>query len=203
MIVAGLVILFIIIVILGNLPEKESLVEKEMDAIANREIIPKKIEIDMTENEFDTRLIVLDALNAIGCNPSTDEDDNVTVSYQGENFVISFGNGFTTIWDPFWSRIKATDPYLCCVREAINKVNFNPMPTVVLSEPDVNGDLWFHSHCTTIVNEGIENPDNFIKYILDRFLDIKFEMRMEYERNLARQQNSFADLKNVNFASNN
>ena len=98
-----------------------------------------------TAIEQDTALkISFSALQSIGCQPTID-GNSISVSYQGENFQFECGEPYARIWDPGWSHFKADDKDLPKVRETVNAANYNFGLTIVLSAPDDDGDIIFHS----------------------------------------------------------
>lgn len=95
--------------------------------------------------EPDTIGLMFNTLKVLGCQPTKNDDGSLSVSYQGENFHMEFGGMYARVWDPMWSGIKADDPELPEVREAVNAANFNFGPTVVMTAPDDEGVIGFHS----------------------------------------------------------
>ena len=131
---------------------------------------------------------MLRKLLAIGCQPELKESGEVDLKYQGENFVVIFGGVEVRIWDPGWSQIRSDDPDLPQVREAVNKANFSYGTTVVMTAPDNEGTIWFHTRRDFLFHETFPDNEGFLKNILDSFFRAKEEVRsnfVEMRRNAA------------------
>ena len=99
---------------------------------------------DLSEQP-DTARSMFNTLSEIGCQPEKANDGSINVQYQGETFHMDFGGMYARVWDPMWAGIKANDPDLPQIREAVNAANFNFGPTIVLTSPDENGIIGFHT----------------------------------------------------------
>ena len=146
--------------------------------------------------------IFRDAVIELGCKPTKNDDGTLSVSYQGENFHIEFGGMYARVWDPMWSAIKADDLELPKVREAMNAANFNFGPTVVMTAPDEEGVIGFHSRRDIMLHPAC--PDNvpFVKAVLDSFFDIKGQMRGSYQQLSAQQIDKKKNRRPVGFTTN-
>ncbi len=149
----------------------------------------------------DTIGLMFNTLSALGCQPTRNDDGSLSVSYQGENFHMEFGGMFARVWDPMWSGIKADDPSLPRVREAVNAANFDFGPTVVLTAPDENGVIGFHSRRDIMLHPAC--PDNvlFVKSVLDSFFDAKESVRSKFQQLNAQQTESSKKRRPVGFAT--
>ncbi|MDE7081539.1 MAG: hypothetical protein K2O78_07805 [Muribaculaceae bacterium] len=125
----------------------------------------------------DTVGLMLRTLRAIGCQPELQDDGEVEVKYQGENFVVIFGGVEVRIWDPGWSQIRSDDPDLPQVREAVNKTNFSYGTTVVMTAPDKDGMIWFHTRRDFLFHESFPDNEGFLKNVLESFFRTKEEVR--------------------------
>lgn len=67
--------------------------------------------------------------------------------------------------DPMWAGVKADDPDMPKIREAVNAANFNFGPTVVLTAPNDEGVIGFHSRRDIMLHPAC--PDNvpFVKAV--------------------------------------
>lgn len=138
---------------------------------------------NIVNNDMPICEIAQDALLSIGCKPEVNSDGSISVSYQGENFLMEFyGKYYARVWDPMWAVIKADDPDLPKVREAVNAANYIFGPTVVLTSPDEDGVIGFHSRTDILLHPA--NPDNvpFVKGVLDSFFDAKENVRAKYQQ---------------------
>ena len=136
----------------------------------------------------DTQGLMFNTLSQLGCQPTANDDGTISVQYQGENFHMEFGGMYARVWDPMWAGIKADDPELPKVREAINAANYNFGPTVVLTAPDEEGVIGFHSRRDILLHPAC--PDNvpFVKAVLDSFFDAKEHVRRNFQKINSQQQ---------------
>lgn len=114
----------------------------------------------------DTIGLMFKTLVNIGCQPTANEDGTLSVQYQGENFHMEFGGMYARVWDPMWAGVKADDPDMPKIREAVNAANFNFGPTVVLTTPNEEGVIGFHIRRDIMLHPAC--PDNvpFVKAVL-------------------------------------
>ncbi len=157
---------------------------------------------DTTKEQPNTMGLMLNTLTQIGCQPIANQDGTIAVQYQGENFHIEFGGMYARVWDPMWAGIKADDPDLPQVREAVNAANFNFGPTVVLTTPNEDGVIGFHSRRDIMLHPAC--PDNvpFVKAVLDSFFDAKEQVRQSYQQLNARQMEVQKKRRPIGFTTN-
>lgn len=146
--------------------------------------------------------LMFNTLNALGCQPTKNDDGTLSVSYQGENFHMEFGGMYARVWDPMWASVKADDPDMPKIREAVNAANFNFGPTVVLTSPNDEGVIGFHSRRDIMLHPSC--PDNvpFVKAVLDSFFDAKEEVRNRYQQINAQQMEAKKNRRPVGFTIN-
>lgn len=134
---------------------------------------------DLTPNTLD---LMFNTLSQLGCQPKANDDGTISVQYQGENFHMEFGGMYARVWDPRWAGIKADDPDLPNIREAVNATNFNFGPTVVMTSPDKDGFIGLHSRRDIMLHPAC--PDNvpFVKAVLDSFFDAKEQVRSNFQQ---------------------
>lgn len=157
------------------------------------------------ENEVtkpDTLGLMLNTLNQLGCQPTANEDGTISVQYQGENFHMEFGGMYARVWDPMWAGVKADDPDMPKIREAVNAANFNFGPTVVLTAPNDEGVIGFHSRRDIMLHPAC--PDNvpFVKAVLDSFFDAKEQVRNSFQQINAKQMEAQKNRRPVGFTTN-
>lgn len=163
----------------------------------------KNIEEQMKQdNNPDTLGLMFNTLTILGCQPKKNDDDTISVSYQGENFQMEFGGMYCRVWDPMWSGIKVDDPELPQVKEAVNAANFNFGPTVVMTAPDENGVIGFHSRRDIMLHPAC--PDNvpFVKAVLDSFFDAKENVRNKFQQLNAQQAEAQKRRRPIGFTTN-
>lgn len=161
---------------------------------------------DDTQNEEtqkpDTRGLMFKTLSEIGCQPSANDDGTLSVQYQGENFHMEFGGMYARVWDPMWASVKADNPDMPKIREAVNAANFNFGPTVVLTAPNEEGIIGFHSRRDIMLHPAC--PDNvpFVKAVLDSFFDAKEQVRNNFQQINAKQMETQKNRRPVGFTTN-
>lgn len=149
----------------------------------------------------DTQRLMFNTLSQLGCQPTANDDGTISVQYQGENFHMEFGGMYARVWDPMWAGIKADDLELPKVREAINAANYNFGPTVVLTAPDEEGVIGFHSRRDIMLHPAC--PDNvpFVKAVLDSFFDAKEQVRSNFQQINAKQMEQQKNRRPVGFTT--
>lgn len=125
----------------------------------------------------DTSGLVFYILRMIGCQPERDKDGTIYVKYQGENFQIEFGLMCIRIWDPVWTKIKADNPHLPQVRDAVNAANYNFGPAIVLSNPDEEGVIKISTRYDLMLHPSCSYNVQFIKAALDSSFEAKAQFR--------------------------
>ena len=151
----------------------------------------------------DTLGLMFSTLNQLGCQQQANEDGTLSVQYQGENFQMEFGGMYARVWDPMWADVKADDPDMPKIREAVNAANFNFGPTVVLTAPNEEGVIGFHSRRDIMLHPAC--PDNvpFVKAVLDSFFDAKEQVRNSFQQINAKQMEAQKNRRPVGFTTNN
>lgn len=132
--------------------------------------------------------ICFDALNTIGCQPKKEENNDIFVSYQGENFIFDCRGAYARVWDPSWSNVKSDDKDLPAIREAINATNYNFGVKVVLSDVNDEGYISIHSIRDVMIHPSLPDSVGYIKSVLDSFFPIKDELRNNYKQILDKQK---------------
>lgn len=152
-----------------------------------------------THKEPDTLGLMFMTLSNLGCQPTKNDDGTLSVSYQGENFHMEFGGMYARVWDPMWAGVKADDPDLPKIREAVNAANFSFGPTVVLTAPNEDGVIGFHSRRDIMLHPAC--PDNvpFVKAVLDSFFDTKEQVRSSFQQISSQQQQGKKPRRPVGF----
>jgi hypothetical protein len=153
------------------------------------------------EHTPSTSEIVEHALKAIGCQPEVDKDGSVSVSYQGENFIIEFGGVYARVWDPEWASMNVEHPDMQKLREAVNVANFYFGPTVVMSRPDDEGNVSLHSRIDIMLHTSFPYNEIYIKSVLDSFFDAKAAVRNNLQALSADQAEAQKKRRPVGFTS--
>lgn len=209
-------------VILGRMEKKKEEKQEFEDRILNRhyddavgsiydaaqeaaEQTHKHMEDSMKEEQEnlpDTFGLMFRTLSNIGCQPRDNGDGTLTVSYQGEKFHMEFGGMYARVWDAMWAGVKADDPNVPKLREAVNAANFNFGPTVVLSSPDDDGIIGFNSRRDIMLHPACPDNELYVKAVLDSFFDAKEEVRVNFQKIKAKQMEAQKNRRPVGFNTN-
>ena len=208
-IVGALIIIGVIRGVFQNNDDKEERVNAEMDRIANSNLTPYNPQEINTEKEtrimenpkYNTQQLMVSTLTQIGCQPTINEDDTVAVTYQGEHFHIDFGGLYAQIWDLGWAGVSVNDPELPKIREAVNHTNFDFGPTVVMTNPDDKGTMYFHSRLGILLHPDIPEIDNYLRSNLDMFFRTKEAVRQNFQQITVEQQKAREKRRPVGFTS--
>ena len=174
------------------------------DACESAEQTHNQIENSMQQEQSqpDTLGLMFRTLSNLGCQPTMNEDGTLSVSYQGENFHMEFGGMYARVWDPMWAGIKADDPDMPKIREAVNAANFNFGPTVVLTAPNDEGIIGFHSRRDIMLHPACPDNEPFVKAVLDSFFDAKEQVRSNFQQINAKQMEAQKNRRPVGFTTN-
>lgn len=161
-------------------------------------------EIQASGNENPTPNIVFGALQALGCQPELKDEHTILVSYQGETFQFDFGESpsrYARIWDPGWAGIKTDDPQINLVKEAVNVTNYNFGPTILMTEPDEDNVITFHSRYDIMVHPACPDNDQYLKSVLDSFFYAKEAVRNNFQNLNVKQTEQHKNRRPVGFAA--
>lgn len=169
---------------------------------------PEQINMESTTSETkpvqpDTCGLMFKTLSNLGCQPTKNDDGTLEVQYQGENFHMEFGGMYARVWDPMWAGVKADDPDMPNIREAVNAANFNFGPTVVLTAPNDEGIIGFHSRRDIMLHPACPDNEPFVKAVLDSFFDTKEQVRSNFQQINAHQMEVQKSRRPVGFTTNN
>lgn len=161
----------------------------------NKEEMKKEQNVE----EPDTLGLMFNTLNQLGCQPQANEDGTISVQYQGENFHMEFGGMYACVWDPMWAGVKADDPNMPKIREAVNAANFNFGPTVVMTAPNDEGVIGFHSRRDIMLHPACPDNVHFVKAVLDSFFEAKEHVRNNFQQINAKQMETQKNHRPVGF----
>ena len=188
-----------------NMKEETPVNQHSDEVVADMYKSQDKEEVYQEQNaeKPDTLGLMFSTLNQLGCQQQANEDGTLSVQYQGENFQMEFGGMYARVWDPMWAGVKADDPDMPKIREAVNAANFNFGPTVVLTAPNEEGVIGFHSRRDIMLHPAC--PDNvpFVKAVLDSFFDAKEQVRNSFQQINAKQMEAQKNRRPVGFTTNN
>lgn len=129
----------------------------------------KREENNLINQEQPTTELLINILRTIGCQPEFDSEGNLHVKYQGESFSFSIGPRIIRIWDPFWFKIKSTDPSLTIVRETVNWCNFQSGATIVMTSANEEDDIFLHSHYDIFMHPSCPENEEYVEAALSSF----------------------------------
>ena len=158
-------------------------------------------EAAMENPRYNTQQLMVSTLTQIGCQPTVNEDDTVAVTYQGEHFHIDFGGLYAHIWDLGWAGVSVNDPELPKIREAVNHTNFDFGPTVVMTNPDDKGTMYFHSRLGILLHPDIPEIDSYLRSNLDMFFRTKEAVRQNFQQITVDRQKAREKRRPVGFTS--
>lgn len=189
---------------LGDKPEptQESRQSLNQDASTDSAHNPESEGRMQSGGDPGTKDLMVRVLKNIGCQPIK-EDDQVRVKYQGEKFVMDFGGRYVRIWDLGWSGIKTDDPEFPMIQKAVNKANYSFGPTVVLTDPDDDGVIYFHSRRDIMLHPAVpeEELNMFVTSVLDSFFEIKQRVSQQFKQLNTEQAEIHKSRRPVGFAT--
>lgn len=193
----------IVIAIIHNVFFDKEKTDNESDEYRNYNDNDNSNESSPDYESITSRQIAFNSLKSIGCQPKFMDDSTILVEFQGEKFEFSFpqeqDSRYARIWDPYWAGIEANNPNLYLVKEAINSANHCFGPTVVMSEPDENNHIAFHSRYDIMLHPACPDNDQHIKTILSSFFYTQDIVRREYQDLGARQAERRANRRPIGF----
>lgn len=206
----GLLVILILAVAGALLYNAKSRNDKTSPAAASENNNNEQINNEQMSNEMltpetireETRNLMVNTLSNLGCQPKVSEDQLVDVTYQGENFRMEVGGRFVNIWDPSWSVIKADDPELPRIRDAVNASNFSFGPTVVMTAPDENGNIFVHSRYGILLLPEIPDIEAYVKSSLSLFFEAKQEVAQHLQNFRIEQQQKQSNRRPIGFQNN-
>lgn len=147
------------------------------------------IKAAMSEEDNQTRNLLIKTLEDIGCQPEIDNDNSIIFKYQGEEFKISASNDNHIIWiyNVAWTGIETNDTDADFLKQAINKANENSAITNLYTINNEKGFIAAHCQMVTYFAYNIPNYKGYLKSILDGFFFAHQQVRNEFE-NLAKNQ---------------
>lgn len=149
----------------------------------------------------DSFSIMTNLLTSLGCQPTTNEDKSISVKYQGENFHIECFGRYARIWDPSWAGIKADDPELSKIREAVNYTNYYFGPAVVMTSPNEEGIIGLHSRYDIMLHPACPDNKQYMQAVLDSFFETKDNVRKHFHDLNAKQMENQKKRRPVGFTS--
>lgn len=147
------------------------------------------IKAAMSEEDNQTRNLLIKTLEDIGCQPEIDNDNSIIFKYQGEEFNVNASNDSPIIWiyNVAWTGIETNDTDADFLKQAINKANENSAITNLYTINDEKGFIAAHCQIMIYFAYNIPNYREYLKSTLDGFFMAHQQVRDEFT-NLAKIQ---------------
>lgn len=176
---------------------REKVIKKAVEQIQNQE----KVMENGTDRYQETRQLVMETLRETGCQPEQMDNGDITVAFQGENFMIQSGNRFIQVWDLGWSSVNVIDPELDNIKLAINRANLEYGPSVGFSSPDENGNIFIHTRGDSVFTSDLPHLGDFLKSMLVSFFEKKQSVHHHYNQLRADRERAEANERPVDHSS--
>ncbi len=158
-----------------------------MDDKPKAETPTKKNRMDNVEEqpEIRTRELLLETLVEIGCQPEVNEEDDISVKFQGENFVIRAGNDskMITIWDVDWAELDLNIEDNISVEKlkfAINDSNQKTLITTVYTIDQTTNRFKVHCNYCMLFIPQIPHLDEYFSMVLGEFFNAHKNVTIKY-----------------------
>lgn len=163
--------------------------------------VEKAEESSISQEKWDTLTLMESILTDLGCQPKKENEKELQVAYQGENFVINIGGPYAQIWDPAWANISVKDPNFENMKTAANISNFDFGPSIVWSSPNEEGMVTLHSKRDILLSPQLKDNRDYVRSVLDSFFEKKERMRGQFHALINQQQQEPKPHRPVGFAT--
>ena len=184
---------------------KKSTQDEEIDEFEEGTSICSPVKKSLQNGSYPpTSQIVFGSLQSLGCQPELKDDNTLVVSYQGEIFEFDFGENqspYVRIWDPYWTGVNSDNPNITLIKDAVNLTNYNFGPTIVMTEPDVNNVIGFHSRYDIMIHPAYLDNDQYLKSVLDSFFYAKEAVRNNLQNLNVKQTEQQKNRRPVGFTA--
>ena len=154
----------------------------------------------VAQEKWDTLNLMESILTAIGCQPKRENEKELQVAYQGENFIINIGGPYAQIWDPAWAQISVNDPNFEKMMTAANISNFDFGPSIVWTTPNEDGVVTIHSKRDILLCPQLEDNTSYVRSVFDSFFEKKERMRGQFNALINQQQQASKPHRPVGFS---
>lgn len=160
-----------------------------------------KERVTADNEKWDTLHLMESILKDLGCQPKKENDKELQVAYQGENFIINIGGPYAQIWDPAWAQINEKDPNFENMKAAANISNFDFGPSIVWTSPNEDGFVSIHSKRDILLCPQLQDNTSYVRSVLDSFFEKKERMRFQLHSLVTQQQEAPKPHRPVGFAT--
>ena len=155
----------------------------------------------VSQERWDTLTLMESILTDLGCQRKKENEKELQVAYQGENFVINIGGPYAQIWEPAWANISIKDPNFENMKTAANISNFDFGPSIVWTSPNEEGMVTLHSKRDILLSPQLKDNRDYVRSVLDSFFEKKERMRGQFHALINQQQQSPKLHRPVGFAT--
>lgn len=154
----------------------------EQEETSAEETVKTQEEIDEEEIKaiMNTANLTLETLKEIGCEILEEDHNNASATYQGEIFQFVSNKRIISIYDPSWANIENEGNNLEAMRWAVNAVNYEIGPTILMSDPDSNGNVSLHSKLDVVMCGELPDKTDYFRSIFNQFFVKKETFRKTY-----------------------
>ena len=183
--------------------EKRNLMEVKSNEMKENvgNSVEKTDENSVAQEKWDTLNLMESILTDLGCQPKKENEKELQVAYQGENFIINIGGPYAQIWDPAWAQINVNDPNFEKMKAAANISNYDFGPNIVWTSPNEDGFVSLHSKRDILLCPQLKDNVSYVRSVLDSFFEKKERMRGQFHALINQQQQSPKQHRPVGFAT--
>lgn len=179
----GIAILCLVLVVAAYIAGRVGFaIENDRKKESDYDKMNEAIKAAMSEEDNQTRNLLIKTLTDIGCQPEINEDNNVEFKYQGEEFKIDASNDNSIIWiyDFAWTGIETNNANAVFLKQAINKANENSAITNLYTINEKKGFIAAHCQIMIYFAYNIPNYREYLKSILDGFFTAHQQVKDEF-----------------------
>ena len=126
---------------------------------------------DNLDNNVQTRELLEQSLETLGCQCADSENGNLSFQYQGETFVVEVDDSpFIRIWDTWWHECDLDDvEAVSRLKKHINEANARQLVRTVYSFNESEKKMGVHCVTQILFIPQIPAVENYLKLILSSF----------------------------------
>ena len=138
-----------------------------------------------TKKNWKSREFFLSTLQKIGCTYEIGENDRISFTWQGGNFLVDVSDDcpFAVVWYLGWAEYELYDvDNLSRVRTVINDSNINHNLNVVYSINKDDGIYYLHTKKHFLFIPSIEDAHDYLCAVLSEFFVVRRYVETELEK---------------------
>ena len=179
----GIAILCLVLVVAAYIAGRVGFaIENDRKKESDYDKMNEAIKAAMSEEDNQTRDLLIKTLEDIGCQYETDENNCIIFKYQGEDFKIDASNDNPTIWiyNVAWTGIEINNAAADFLKQAVNKANEYSAITNLYTTNEEKGFIAAHCQMAAYFACNIPNYREYLKSILDGFFFAHQRVRDEF-----------------------